>query len=84
MNKYTLGQLAHFNRCLFPGDFAEDMQKIGGLSADEALMLQMDMASKARSGKSLNVIDLYQDNINNDAFHDALERVLQNFFQKKQ
>jgi hypothetical protein len=82
--KYTLDQLAWFNRCLFPDDFAQDMHKVGGMNGDLAFALQLNLRSKIkRTGQSLNVLDIYQDYALPDSeFQQGLENVLVGFFKK--
>lgn len=83
MSQYTLDQLAHFNRCLFPDDFARDMQQIGQMDPDQAFLLKMDLRARVHRGQNLNVLDLYQDYaIPDPTFRDCLERVLLDFFKK--
>jgi hypothetical protein len=84
MKSYTLDQLAWFNRCLFPDDFAGELRDIGGMDADEASFLKLIFRSHVKAaGKGLNILDIYQEfAINNTETQLCIARVLEDFFKK--
>lgn len=79
--QFTFEQLAHFDRCLFPDDIAEDIGEVAGYEYIEVLLLKLEFRQKAKKG-SLNVIGLYQDRIHDDRFCNALIKVVQAFCNK--
>lgn len=83
MNKYSLEQLALFDLCLFCDDFVKSMETVGGYDSEEAFALRMDLRCKVHRGEPLNVVNLYHTYRNSSAFVEALERVLQDFFNNR-
>ena len=53
--KFTLAQLAHFNRCLFPDDFRKDLERIG---TDYETVLQLYW--HVQRHRSAGVVGIYQ------------------------
>jgi hypothetical protein len=75
--KFTLEQLAHFDRCLFPDDFAEEIGKAAGYNDNEILFLKLSLR-----GRKLSVINIYQEWILDDQLCKALNSVLEDFCRK--
>jgi hypothetical protein len=78
---FSLDQLAHFDRCLFPDDLADEIAKAGNYSKNEVLVLKMNLQSMARN-KKLGVVAVYQEFITDERFCTALEKVLVEFCTK--
>lgn len=67
MKAYTFEQLAWFNRCLYPDDFADDLHKIGGMDANDAGLLKLSFRMHVKStGKGLDIVGIYQEYAIND------------------
>ena len=80
---FTLEQLAHFDRCLFPDDIAEEIGQVAGYSDTEILLLKMDLRRKTNRGATpLGVVSMFQERINDKQFCDALSQVLTAFCNK--
>lgn len=75
---FTLEQLAHFDRCLFPDNIAEEIGKVAGYSDIEVIVLRMGLKQKM----PLGVVAMFQDRIDDKRFCDALNKVLTAFCAK--
>lgn len=76
--KYTLEQLAHFDRCLFPKDFKEDLIE-AGLSEGKAELVE-DALRWSKNTKG--IVQIYQDWHNIPEVVDAIKIVLNKFVEK--
>lgn len=81
MGRFNLEQLAHFDRCLFPDDLAEDIGRLGGYTPDEILLMKLDFRQWIKK-TPLSVVGLFQENIQNERFCKALEALLLEFCEK--
>lgn len=72
---FTLEQLAHFDRCLFPDEIAEKIGQVAGYSDCGISVLKMELRQKA----PLGVVKMFQDRIDDKQFCDALKQVLTDF-----
>lgn len=76
---YTLAQIAHFNRCLFPYDL------IKGLTANGLSPMQAsDIAQIYIDNPRMGIVGIYQEYILYKDVTDALEKMLQSFFSRVQ
>lgn len=81
MNKYTLDQLAWFDRCLFPNDFAEKLHKVGGMDYDEAKWMKLSLRGMVKNNKKLTIVGIYQEwAVNCPEMQRCLQLVLEDFF----
>lgn len=89
MNRaYTLKQLAHFDRCLFPCDFRDDLID-AGLDSFLAETVSQYIINKRRKFYSVDgnanvvgVLDVYQEFISCNEIVDAIEQVVYDFCNK--
>lgn len=89
MNRsYTLEQLAHFDRCLHPSDFCDDLISAG---LDEFLANEVanfiinrrrKIHSATKSAGSVGIIEIYQEYITCKEIIDAIEKVVYDFCNK--
>jgi hypothetical protein len=82
---YTLAQLAHFDRCLYPCDFRDDLIE-AGLDSVSANSVSQYIINKRRKFYSVDqnanivgVIDVYQEFISCKEIIDAIEQVVYDF-----
>ena len=71
---FSLAELAHFNRCLFSGDFENDLIRVGMSPADARMY-----AAAVRAPNRRDLLALYQDNIGDADFLRALTAILTEF-----
>lgn len=82
---YTLKQLAHFNRCLYPGNFRDDLTTAGldYVTADEVAQFIINKRRKVYSATGdtflVGITDVYQEYINSQEIIDAIEQVVYDF-----
>lgn len=73
--RYTLDQLAWFNRCLFPADLKAGLIKHGLESWDASYVVQHYVANTR-----IGVLGLYQEYITDPKVTQALDRMVADFF----
>ncbi len=85
---YTLEQLALFDRCLFPGDFRDDLVD-AGLDESTAFAVSRFIIDRRRiiyaatkSTGSVGIIEIYQEFITCKEIIDAIEKVVYDFCNK--
>ena len=83
IGQYTLEQLAHFDRCLFPQSLAEDIARFDGIDKTdlEYFISHFRWIAKHEHG-GLSAVSLYQRYINEKRFCEALDAVVSEFCQK--
>ena len=84
MDRYTLDEIAHFDRCLFPDDFQDSLIEEG---ADKYLALTISrwILHKRMGGSRIGVMDVYQEwAINDKDLGSAINRVIQKFIAKRE
>jgi hypothetical protein len=75
---FTLDQLAHFDRCLFPDTLLDGLVK-HGVDADEAHSIVSMVNRKRRNGGKFGTIDIYQEYIQHPAITGALSAMVAEF-----
>jgi hypothetical protein len=75
---YTLEQLAHFDRCLFPDDFKKQLEK-AGMPEHDALMVVQYMQRKRDSDLPVGIIHLYQEFIMDEDLTKVFDAVVSEF-----
>lgn len=84
MKQYTLAQLALFDRCMFPDDFAAKLRDVGGMASDHATIIKLSLRTRVKHGLPLGVVWFYQTYVvgssEEDAMADYLDKVLTDFF----
>lgn len=78
---YTLKQLAHFDRCLFPDDFEKELIE-EGVDANDAYFVSSAMKSYTRGGGRNTIVGLYQMFIDDEQLTSAFDRILVKFVEK--
>lgn len=78
MYRFTLEEIAHFDRCLYPGNFRDDCVEAGMCDID-AFGVASFIISKRRAGGSCGIIDVYQEYINNKEIIAVLEKLMYDF-----
>ncbi len=78
MNRYSLAELAHFDRCLFCDDFKSQLIE-AGLSPERATAVW----HYHRRLKSCGVVKLYQEFVMDEEVTGAIEAILESFTQEK-
>lgn len=78
MHGFTMEQFAHFDRCLYPGDFRHDCVEAGMSDAD-AFGLASFIISKRRAGGSCGIIDIYREYAQNKDIIVVLEKLMYDF-----
>lgn len=77
----TLQQLAHFDRCIFPESFANDLVE-NGLDEMNAFSIEMFIVRQRKNGNMVGVIQIYQEFITDDNVTNAIEKVVKAFIEK--
>jgi hypothetical protein len=85
---YTLDQLAHFDHCLFPGSFRDDLVAAGMDYYDADTIMHWIMHQRDL-GRSVGIVQVYQEFIctmvdkeEAELYNTIFEKVLANFFAK--
>lgn len=78
---YTLEQLAHFDRCLYPGDFKDDLIRVGVDVLDASAVMYF-MKRKSREGISVGIVQIYQEYISDKELTNAFDKVVSEFVSK--
>lgn len=78
---YTLEQLAHFDRCLYPGDFKDDLIRVGVDVLDASAVMYF-MKRKIREGISVGIVQIYQEYISDKELTNAFDKVVSEFVSK--
>lgn len=79
MNTYTLSQLAHFDRCLYPGDFRHDLESAGLSEFLAQEIAYFIIGENRKGGPHCGIVRLYQEYIDNKEIIAAFEKVLYDF-----
>jgi nicotinamide riboside kinase len=74
---FTLEQLAHFNRTLFPSDFERDLIQ-EGIEDDDAFIY----ARYIKYNRECGILGLYQEFITDTELHGAINRIITKFVSK--
>lgn len=85
---YTLDQLAHFDRCLFPGDFRDELVS-AGMQYGDALLIMWWIMQQRDLGRPVGIVNVYQEYVCTcvdagveEHTRQVLNKVLSNFFAK--
>lgn len=78
--KVTLGELAWYDRCLFPGDFEDELVELKLLSPENAAQVRLAMI--ADGGRSRGIVELYQVFIGDVEIQRAFNEHLKHFLRK--
>lgn len=79
MKRYSLEELAHFDRCLFPYDFRRDLIS-EGINGDKAEIISNFIKDK---GTLCGIIHIYQVHARRDEeLLNAIENILERFVEK--
>ncbi len=79
--KFTLEQIAHFDRCLFPEDFSIELENCGLSPLDNKCVI-MVLIRNRMNGSKFGIIQLFQEFINDKTVTDVLELVIQKFVEE--
>lgn len=79
--KYTLDEIAHFDRCLFPGNFRDDLIE-AGMNELDANMIMFSIINKRRAGNDVGIIQVYQEFISTPELTNIFDKVVNNFVNK--
>ncbi|MEJ6003704.1 hypothetical protein [Paucibacter soli] len=77
--KFSLEELAHFNRCLFPGDFERDLIQAGATAGAASAL-----ADWVRRNPQAGIVGVYQEfAIGDNDLQIIINRMLSSFIQKR-
>lgn len=76
--RFTLEELAHFDRCLYPDSLIEDLSNLDIFSDPQLFLYKTIFREKV----PLHIIQLYQDFIHNEKMLRALEIIVHSFVKK--
>jgi len=84
---FTLEQLSHFNRCMFPDDFEKDLIS-KGIDPAEAFfikrwIIKCNQYNSQNNNPPIGILQVYQE-YGNILVKDAIERILIDFVNKYQ
>lgn len=79
--KYSLSELAHFDRCLFPGNFRDDLVE-AGVNELDANMVMFFIINKRREGNNVGIIQVYQEFISIPELTNIFDKVVNDFVNK--
>lgn len=79
MNKYSIEELMHFNRCMFLDDFIKDLKEAGLTGA----WYFRSLFKKLMVENRFDILTVSQELIDNTEFSKARDKVLHDFIQRR-